>query len=371
MLQETPIFECPIRGIDLGSVGNAIGGASTAPVIKGHISGTATTFTFQVNGSDETVAVSNGNFKFKPADTLTGLAFVGVPELETLELANIEGLSTLDVDYPTAVTFKKCDATTENSLVYVYHIRGTATADFTFTLKYIDESDNVTSVTESAVIDGNGKWDVSYSGKKIYGMAGTFYANNYIKTIEFTDILDELCELNDSGEFSSRGTFHQSTGLSVYNLTSIKFARGTKFDKVPKLSNTFRRCKSLIELDIQDATFNSNTIFGDTFDECSSLVTLNLSKILSFKEGLLDGCTSLSTIYLPQDQSWQTEISFKDNPLSYDSMLHVAGWLKNLSGGSAKTVTFKQSTYEALTAEQQAALTAIIVTEKGWNLATA
>lgn len=128
------------------------------PYIKGHITTSDSTFTFSVDGNNKTVPVdSNGDFKLKVRKSITSLSFVGVPQLESLELFKIDGVTTFDVDYPTDVTFIKCDNTTISAKNDIYHIRGTATDDFDFTLKYIDDNDTVTTVTESAVIDGDGK----------------------------------------------------------------------------------------------------------------------------------------------------------------------------------------------------------------------
>ena len=129
MFQEVPIRECPILGIDLASVGGAQGGSS-APCIKGHVTD-GSTFTFKVNGSDVSVSVdASGNWMYKPTATITSLAFVGVPELDSLTLCKINGLQTFNLDYPVVPTFKGCDSTTQNALEYYYHIRGTATDNF-------------------------------------------------------------------------------------------------------------------------------------------------------------------------------------------------------------------------------------------------
>lgn len=91
------------------------------PYIKGHITDGSSTFTFKINGNDITVPVdSNGNFKYKPTSTITSLSFVGIPQLEKIVLSNIEGLTTLNVEFPTEVVFKKCDSITQNSLTYIY-----------------------------------------------------------------------------------------------------------------------------------------------------------------------------------------------------------------------------------------------------------
>ena len=382
---EPEIFEPVVFGVgDVSSIGNS------APCIKGHISGTDSSFTFQVNGSDVTVSVSGGNWKYKPTATITSIAFVGVPQLESLELDNIKGVSTFNLDYPVVPVFKKCDATTESALNYVYHIRGTATEDFDFTLKYIDGSNNVTEVTESAVIDGDGKWDVAYSGKTIKEMGETFYANTYLKTIEFTELLDNLT----STFANNHGAFQNSY------VTKITFAKGTTLKNCTNIAKTFT-CNYLKEIvNIDKMTFENVTNFYETFSKGiyetlslddatfakvnniyvsfggSLLKTLNLPKatfaaLPSSAQASLINSTALVNLNVPNSGTFAAPLNLKNSPLSYESMLKAAGWLKDLSGGTAQTITFKADTYNALTAEQQAALTAIIVTEKGWNLATA
>lgn len=247
----------------------------------------------------------------------------------------------------------------------IYHIRGTATADFDFTLKYIDRNDNITTVTEHAVIDGNGKWDISYSGKYIYNLNLTFNGNTNITSIEFTESLFKLCYFNDVDYY--QGTFH-----NCYNLSSIKFAKGTTLNSLQyAANNTFRRVKALVSLDLSDVQLLDHGFGSDCFDDCENLETLDIRSVTKWSNGLLDNDLKLTNLYVPQTANFDLDLSFSSNPLSYDSMIRVAGWLKDLTGLTAKTVTFKASTYNALTAEQKATLQNIIVTQKGWNLATA
>ena len=313
------------------------------PYISGHVTDESSTFTFSVNNTDVTVNVdANGNFKYKPTSTITSLSFVGVPQLESLELFKIDGVSTFNVDYPTEVTFKKCDNITQNAKVDIYHISGTATEDFTFKLKYIDDNDTTFTVTESAVIDENGKWDISYSGKKIYTMQGTFYDNDKLLSLEMTEDFAKCVMLTNS----SNAQFQ-----------------------------SFRNCDNLMVISFPNATFALLTIEYNLFRNNIAMERLIMPKVQFDNIGTLSNpfyqCKALQEIIVPTNSSFPLTISFESSPLTYDSMLRVAGWLKDLSGGTAQTVTFKASTYDALTAEQQAALTAIIVTQKGWNLATA
>ena len=134
-LFEPQVVEPMLFGAEVGGYDSA-----TKPYIKGHVTD-GSTFTFQVNGSDVSVSVdANGNWKYKPTATITSLAFVGVPELDSLTLCKINGLQTFNLDYPVVPVFKGCDSTTQNALEYVYHIRGTATDNFQFTLKYVDDN---------------------------------------------------------------------------------------------------------------------------------------------------------------------------------------------------------------------------------------
>lgn len=274
----------------------------------------------------------------------------------------------------------------------VYHIRGTATADFDFTLKYIDRNNNITTVTEHAVIDENGKWDVSYSGKKIKELYNSFNDNLLLTNIEFTEKLNELTSLY--------GTFRH-----CYNCVSIVFAKGTTLPKCTTINRCFcvlNSCESVLNTDgfilqnCNDFTYGFDTckkikyfdfsncvgnptgnLYSSFFYNWPELETLHLDNFnvgnynINADMYAFRNCSKLVNLYLPQNSTQKYSFSLQYSPLSYDSMLRVAGWLKDLSGSTAQTVTFKASTYNALTAEQKATLQNIIVTQKGWNLATA
>lgn len=415
-LREFPIMKFPTADFDMLSAGGVSGGAKK-PYIQGHVTD-GSTFTFQVNGSDVSVSVdANGNWKYKPTATITSLAFVGVPELDSLTLCKINGLQTFNLDYPVVPTFKNCDATTEAALNYVYHIRGTATDDFQFTLKYVDDNNTVTTVTESAVIDENGKWDVAYSGKKIKELNKTFMQKDELLSVEITENCNKVTSVTnaiynnanleevllknaDFIQVQSFGTLHNGcfgnnpklkkldirsntfinakyiSGLleNDYELTDLYLNQNISFDKVLNADSAFRGLKKLCSIDLKNATFEMCTSMRYIFYLGQKLQSIDLSNINVLNTtdvtGLFNDCDLLQDLYVSTD-CFYNDITFASNPLSYDSMLRVAGWLADLTNEETQTVTFKKETYDALTAEQKATLEGIIVTQKHWNLATA
>ncbi len=324
------------------------------PYIKGHITTNDSTFTFTVDGNSKTVPVNgNGDFKLKLNNPITSLSFVGVPQLESLELFKIDGVTTFDVDYPTNVTFLRCDSTTNNAKNDVYHIRGTATGDFSFMLRYIaDGTGTSTLTTENAVIDENGNWDVSYSGKKIGGNDDAFKLKTTITSIEFTE----------------------------------------DFTKCTKMYGWFTDSLNIVSIDFPNARFTSLTSMGFLLNRATSVQRLNIPLAtfdsLTNTLGMFNNANSLNNFIISANNIIYSDLNVSNCPLSYESMLNIAGWLKDLTGQERKTVTFKQSAYNkpltpeeestltpeqqsALIAERQANLLGIIEDTKNWILQTA
>lgn len=305
---------------------------------------------------------------------------------------------------------------------YVNHIRGTATADFDFTLKYIDDKTNaVTEVTEHAVIDGNGHWDVKYEGKKIKEFGRCFYNNKSLTTIEFTETMERCTSWEYSG--SSTGFM---AGCS--NLTKVKFVPNTLWNGI-YMCDQFMNCTSLTTIEnLSTVRFGSTQYtclahadtYG-TFAGCTSLNNVDISG-LDFTNirktlGMFHNCPSITNLYVPTNGTLCNSINLRYLPLTYESMYRVAQWLKDYTDGayvitvrssandfnnrtvdwyiyengeyvivpqnasyvsSAKyyilevqTVTFHKATYDALTQEQKDTLYDIIHTQKNWTLATA
>lgn len=269
-------------------------GGKVKPYISGHINDGSSTFTFKVNGSDVTVSVSGGDWKYKPTAAIASLAFVGVPQLESLELNKIVGVSTFNLDYPVVPMFKNCDTTTENALVYVYHIRGTATADFTFQPTYL-KNGSAEKPTERAVIDANGNWDVSYSGKKIRRLEESFYQNTVITSIEFTENFDSCITFNS-------GTAANGAFRGCSNLKRASFKNGT-FDVITAMANCFRQCSLLEEVDFSNATFRLLETSSYIFTDAPKLKKLDLPKATLEKatslQSFFDRCYDLAYVNWP------------------------------------------------------------------------
>lgn len=300
-LAEIRPFEPQMAEIDLFTMPDAVGVGEPSvrkvkPYIAGHVTDGSSTFTFTVNGNESvTVPVdASGGWKWVVDRTVTSLEFVGVPQLESLELNKITGVSTFNLDYPVVPVFKKCDATTEAALNYVYHIRGTATADFMFQPTYL-KNGSAEKPTESAVIDANGNWDVSYSGKKIRRLEESFYQNTVITSIEFTENFDSCITFNS-------GTAANGAFRGCSNLKRASFKNGT-FDVITAMANCFRQCSLLEEVDFSNATFRLLETSTYIFTDAPKLKKLDLPKATLEKatslQSFFDRCYDLAYVNCP------------------------------------------------------------------------
>lgn len=365
-----------LNHIDLNSIGlnskviNGVGklhGGKVKPYIKGHVTDGSSTFTFKVNGNDVTVSVSGGDWKYKPTAVITSLAFVGVPQLESLELNKITRVSTFNLDYPVVPVFKKCDATTEAALNYVYHIRGTATANFAFTLTYVDESTDETEAITHNVTVSNNKWDVAYSGKRIYGIDTPFYdrdGHTYgcteITGIEFTDDMSRLLVT-----WRAEQQYRQFL-YGLLNATYIKFAPNTKLDKITSIYNAFGGCSKLVALDLPDATFENATSCGNAFNtgNYNVLQTIRLTSLNSKKsknQVILIQSSALENLYIAPNSnnfSW----SFPNTQvLSEQSVVN----LFNAVAADGITLTFHPTVFAMI--EGQLEIEDSPIYEAYWN----
>lgn len=357
-----------------------------SPYIKGHITTSDSTFTFSVDGNNKTVPINaNGDFKLKVKKPITSLSFVGVPQLESLELFAIDGVTTFDVDYPVTVTYLRCDSTTKSAKNDVYHIRGTATDNFQFTLKYIDDNNTVTTVTESAVIDGNGKWDIAYSGKYIYDTNQALMDITAVTELELTEpllkciSLTQLCrkafnlkKFIATNAVGNSQTVNFSMMFDMYTQEqtggALEIVDMPNFNVKGNLAFMFRLANAKT-ININNISDDSSSVY--VFYNSKATETIHAEKLVAATDNVFLLCNSLKNLYVSENSIQQTTINLRNSPLTYDSMLRVAGWLKDLTGDTAQTVTFRKATYDALTAEQKAELEGIIVTQKGWILATA
>ena len=85
---------------------------------------------------------------------------------------------------------------------------------------------------------------------------------------------------------------------------------------------------------------------------------------INFLDNTFGSCTKLTDISFVEGSVIGKNISFKDSPLTVESMNNIIAALKDYSNsGATYTVTFKADREDMLTAEEKAA-----ATNKGWTL---
>ena len=392
---------------------------------------------------------------------------------------------------------------TTNAVAVTYVVRGTSSnvnGTETFNIQFIDNGSLIPSAIEQIVVnvDGNGNWEYSYIGKKIYSLQTFAQNNTTLLTADFSEADDLLSLISLADAFYASKitsvTFTQTlenvtsvyrTFITTTQLASVAFPNAT-FASVTNASNMFHQNNALItEISLPEATFASVTdadyMFAFTstanglatinlpkatfencvncyymFDNCAALTTLNMP-LATFKNAVQASymfylCNKLN-INLPSAtfenlvyannmfnnnfSSIATEITLPEATfakvttatalfvsvalvtlnipkatfalltsnsnmfayinalvnlnvsvsdtfpisvyfgqlgggtlLSYQSMLNIANWMKDLTGLTAQTVTFRASAWNALSSAEQATIDGIL-SGKNWNRAIA
>lgn len=164
-------------------------------------------------------------------------------------------------------------------------------------------------------------------------------------------------------------------------LQSVSMANAT-FENAQVAAFMFNGCTALQSVDLRSAKFKSTTAFRNMFFNCTSLVTVrmdNCSGEASYEnDNMFQNCNSLVNLSVGQNSTMPSlsastsygNINLAAAPLTYTSILGVANWVRDYTGGTAHTLTFKTSAWSALTAAEQATIQGILQA-KNWNLATA
>lgn len=155
------------------------------------------------------------------------------------------------------------------------------------------------------------------------------------------------------------GVFQNCSSLKSLDVSGWNTSNATSF------SGLFYGCSSLQELDLTNFETGKVTNIYDMFYNCQNLKTLKLGKWDLSKLTLVDypfyNCNNLTTIE-GEIEGLSMDIDFRWCPLTNASAMVFINGLAEVS--SAKTITFKASTYNTLTEEQIA-----IATSKGWTVA--
>lgn len=160
---------------------------------------------------------------------------------------------------------------------------------------------------------------------------------------------------------------------------------------IGSLTNLFKGCENLIEVDMSECKITHNTSMFGMFSDCSKLKKVDLSgwhiedvenvqdafcyckNLTTIKFGYIDFINLKHTNYMFFRCNSLTDVSgtikglmvnidLSDSPLTNDSAMVFINGLEQVD--TAKTITFKASTYNTLTDEQIA-----IATSKGWTIA--
>lgn len=203
---------------------------------------------------------------------------------------------------------------TTNSVAVVYVVSGTSSAaSETFNIQFILDGQLTpeTAETITVAVDGNGDWEFSYIGKKIYSL------NNFARNITTITSVDfsqaEADEVIECGDYT-KGAFQGCTNLLTADFSNCTFA------KCGIIYKMFEGCTSLTQINFNAATFQSLYHARAAFYNCSSLATitwsnnLNLSNLQyqssdegsSVTRGMFQNCALLSQASISQFVNGQT-----------------------------------------------------------------
>lgn len=199
-------------------------------------------------------------------------------------------------------------------------------------------------------------------------------------------------------QLSVQSMFHNLPKLESVDLSNATFANATS------ARNFFDETRAMVSLSLPKATFaNITDAYGmfthnggilatlnlpeATFDKVTtafgmfinpSLVTLNIPKatfrVVSNTNYMWADVKMLTTLNVQEVGTFPISFSFtrsnSGQSMTYQSILNVANWVKDLTGLSAQTVTFNASAWNALTAAEQSNIDTIL-SGKNWTRAIA
>lgn len=148
--------------------------------------------------------------------------------------------------------------------------------------------------------------------------------------------------------------FARASGLTALNIPAATFAAMTNTSAGigSSTNGIFYGAQHLVSIVMSAATFENITKNIDTFAQCYALTTIDVPQ----------NSTAIAAGATPAN----TPMNFAACPLTYTSMYKVANWLRDFTGGSAHTVTFKTSAWNALTTAEQTTIDNIL-SGKNWT----
>ena len=170
----------------------------------------------------------------------------------------------------------------------------------------------------------------------------------------------KLTALNIPNNVLSLGnsyTFESCTGI-----TSVTFEEGSPITVIPP--NCFSYCSSLTDVVIPSGV---TTLGNAAFYTCNRMKHITLPNTLTSinctvasTNNTFAACTGLETVTL--EDNFNCSISL-DSCSSLTNAAEMLTKLKDLTGETAKTITFAKAVYDSLTADEIA-----VATNKNWNV---
>lgn len=167
------------------------------------------------------------------------------------------------------------------------------------------------------------------------------------------------------GEVTSLRAMFTAKEIETLNLSNFDTSQ------VTDMGSMFYECRALTTLDVSNFDTSQVTNMTGMFHGCRKFKSLDVSNFdtsnVTSMIDMFSSCSSLTTVLGPITgiglnwYDFTNNIGLKDSPLTNASAMVFINGLATVS--SAKSVTFKASTYDTLTPEQIA-----VATSKGWNV---
>ena len=160
--------------------------------------------------------------------------------------------------------------------------------------------------------------------------------------------LDKLKYLSTSNNYY--GFFEGCTHLKTFAMPT------QTFPLLERCYRMFYNCAALTSIDLSAAVMSNVTIWHQMYYNCKVLTDISVPQN--------------STAPATSSTANNGAVNLAQSPLNYTSMLKIANWLRDFTGGTAHTCTFNTTAWNALTAAEQATIDGIL-SGKNWNRAIA
>jgi len=208
---------------------------------------------------------------------------------------------------------------------------------------------------------------------KLTSGASMFAEKLNLETLDLSEAT--FAAMTATSDTNANGMFRNTPKLTAVSMPEAIFG------EVALARQMFQGCGvNGIKIDMPKATFAKCTnafrmfnrygrAYGNIAEINMPLATFDLLPTGTGLDGAVEMFgqnSNLTKLTVPNSSTLDAAISLSDAPLGYNSLLAVANWLKDLTGGTAKTVTFKTSAWNALTAAEQSNIDTIL-SGKNWT----